>query len=112
MRFSIKRSLLSEKPGQAAGMIEFVLTDEELTKAYWTRMRIMEKEGKLGDYQQWVADTYHCSGCWGQKMTDEEMLLNLAETRRQSDPDDYVPDITLYKECAEYWNALCDRHPN
>ena len=30
--------------------------------------QIIEK----GDWKQWIADVYHCSGCWGQKTTDEE----------------------------------------
>lgn len=63
-------------------------------------------------WKQWIADVYHCSGCWGQKTTDEEMLLDLTETRRQADPDEYVPDIMLYRECAAYWNQLCEEYPN
>ena len=62
--------------------------------------------------QQWVADVYHCSQCWGQRTTEEEMLLDLTETEKQKDPDDYSPDPSLYKECAAYWNSLCDRYPN
>lgn len=69
----------------------------------------MEKER---NYKQWIADVYHCSGCWGQKQTEEEMLLELTETMKQKDPDDYSPDPSLYKECAAYWNALCDAYPN
>jgi len=79
---------------------------------YFDIIRKMQHRDMSGDYKQWIADAYHCSECWGQKMTDEEMLLDLAETRRQADPDDYVPDIILYKECAAYWNELCDRYPN
>lgn len=70
--------------------------------------QIIEK----GDWKQWIADVYHCSGCWGQKTTDEEMMMELVETRMQADPDDYVPDPSLYRECAAYWNDLCDRYPN
>ena len=64
------------------------------------------------NYRQWIADVYHCSECWGQKMTEEEMLLDLTETAKQKDPDDYSPDPSLYKECAAYWNALCEAYPN
>jgi hypothetical protein len=80
--------------------------------AYFDIIRKMQHRDSTGDYKQWIANTYHCSGCWGQKMTEFEMLLDLAESRRQADPDDYVPDISLYHECMEYWNELCDRYPN
>jgi hypothetical protein len=75
-------------------------------------MEAIEKRDVNGDYKQWVADSYHCSGTWGQKMTELEMLIELAETRRQTDPGEYVPDITLYRECCEYWNQLCDAYRN
>lgn len=81
-------------------------------KAYFDFMRKMKERDLSGNYKQWIADVYHCSECWGQKMTDEEMLLDLAESRRQADPDDYVPDIMLYRECAIYWNELCDLYQN
>ena len=90
---------------------EVKLSPEQLTSVYFELVEDMKKAGLSGDYKQWIADSYHCSECWGQKMTYEEMLLELAESRRQADPDDYVPDIMLYKECAEYWNELCDRYP-
>lgn len=67
---------------------------------------------KKGDWKQWIADVYHCSECWGQKMTDDEMFLDLTENMKQKDPDDYSPDPSLYKECAAYWNELCDAYPN
>lgn len=108
MAFSIKRNL----PGTSAGAIEFTLTDNELTQAYFECLRRMQDRDRSGDYKQWIADVYHCSECWGQKQTDEEMLLDLAESRRQAYPDDYVPDIILYHECAAYWNELCDAYPN
>lgn len=65
-----------------------------------------------GDYQQWIADSYHCSDIWGQKMTEEEMLLELTETLDWKDPGDYSPNPALYRECTTYWNALCDAYPN
>lgn len=64
------------------------------------------------DYRQWIADVYHCSECWGQKMTDDEMKLDLIEAMQQKDPDDYSPDPALYRECAAYWNELCDAYQN
>ena len=64
------------------------------------------------DYRQWIADVYHCSDCWGQTMSEEDMLYELTETIRQKDPDDYSPDPYLYRECAAYWNELCALYPN
>ena len=63
-------------------------------------------------YKQWIADVYHCSETWGQKMTEEEMLLDLTETEKQKDPGDYSPAPYLFKECCEYWNYLCDIYPS
>lgn len=85
---------------------------ESSRKEYFSILQAMKARDLAGDWRQWVADVYHCSDCWGQKMTDEEMLLDLAETRRQADPDDYVPDIMLYRECAAYWNELCEMYPD
>ena len=81
-------------------------------RTYFDIIRKMQHRDSRGDYRQWIADAYHCSACWGQKMTDKEMLLDLAEARRQTDPDDYVPDIMLYHECAAYWNELCEAYPS
>ena len=67
--------------------------------------------GKVNDYQQWIANVYHCSDIWGQKMTYYEMKIDLTETMKQKDPDDYSPDPSLYKECCRYWNELCERFP-
>ena len=64
------------------------------------------------DWQQWIADLYHCSDCWGQRMTDDEMRLDLEETLKEKDPDDYSPDPDLAPECAAYWNELCEMFPN
>ena len=63
-------------------------------------------------YKQWVADVYHCSGEWGQKMTPEDMRVTLEETRLQCWEGDYVPPVSLYRECAAYWNQLCELYPN
>ena len=82
------------------------------TKDYFNLLHQMQERDKSGDWRQWIADVYHCSECWGQKTTELEMLLELAESRRQADPDDFVPDITLYQECAAYWNELADAYPN
>ena len=64
------------------------------------------------DWQQWIADVYHCSECWGQKMSDEDMRITLEESRQHKNPGDYSPDPSMYKECAAYWNELCDAYPN
>ncbi len=63
------------------------------------------------DYTQWIADVYHCSDIWGQKMTDEDMLALLQEHLLEKDPDDYSPDPSLFRECAAYWNSLCEMYP-
>lgn len=62
--------------------------------------------------EQWVADVYHCSDIWGQQQTEDDMLLELTETMKQKDPDDYSPSPYLFRECAAYWNELCDMYPN
>lgn len=64
-----------------------------------------------GKFQQWIADDYHCSSIWGQKQTEEEMLTELVETLSWKDPEEYSPAPYLYKECAAYWNQLCDMYP-
>ena len=64
------------------------------------------------NYKQWISDTYHCSGCWGNKMTVNDMRTCLHETKLQSDNDTYVPGINLAKQCADYWNKLCKQYPN
>jgi len=67
--------------------------------------------GRVNDYQQWIADYYHCSDIWGQKQTQEEMKIQLTETLNFKNPGDYSPDPSLYKQCARYWNELCERFP-
>lgn len=64
------------------------------------------------NYKQWIADIYHCSDSWGQKMTHDEMLINIIEWNKQTDGSEYCPTPELYKECAEYWNYLCDAYQN
>ena len=81
-------------------------------KDYFDCIHKMQERDQAGDWRQWIADVYHCSECWGQKTTELEMLMDLAESRRQADPEDFVPDITLYKECAAYWNELAEAYPN
>ena len=63
------------------------------------------------NYKQWVADVYHCSDVWGTKVTDEEMKTLLEESHIQAGTGDYVPEVSLYKQCAAYWNKLCDLYP-
>ena len=64
------------------------------------------------DIEQWVADVYHCSDIWGQKMTEDDMFALLTEHEKEKDPEDYSPSPYLFKECCEYWNQLCDMYPN
>ena len=62
--------------------------------------------------RQWIADVYHCSDCWGEKMSDEDMKILLEESHDEADLDDYTPPVGMFHELAEYWNELCERHPN
>lgn len=62
-------------------------------------------------FRQWIADLYHCSDCWGQKMDDDDMLLLLIEMQKEKDPDDYSPDPVQFLECTAYWNELCELYP-
>lgn len=63
------------------------------------------------EYMQYIADCYHCSECWGEKLTVEDMRTNLIEWNKDTDPGDYCPDPSLAEECANYWNQLCDLFP-
>lgn len=63
------------------------------------------------DYKQYIADVYHCSDSWGCKMTVEEMYIDLVESNKEKDPDDYCPDPATAALCAEYWNSLCEMYP-
>lgn len=73
---------------------------------------LIEKGEELRKARQYIADLYHCSDCWGQKMTEDEMHTNLEEWQRETDSDEYCPVPDLYMECAAYWNELCDMYPN
>lgn len=66
----------------------------------------------LEECYQWIADVYHCSDCWGQTMTEEDMFIELTEAQKEKFPDDYSPDPSLAAECAAYWNKLCAMYPN
>ena len=68
-------------------------------------------ECNTGDFRQWIADVYHCSDCWGEKMTTEEMELLLTEHMKEKDPEEYSPAPFLAGLCAEYWNELCELYP-
>ena len=61
---------------------------------------------------QYIADVYHCSGEWGTTMTEEDMYISMVEWNKEKDPDDYGPDPSLFRECAAYWNKLCELYPN
>lgn len=64
------------------------------------------------DYRQWIADVYHCSGCWGEKMTEDDMHVTLTEAALEKCPGEYSPDPSLARECSLFWNELCDLYPN
>ena len=64
------------------------------------------------NWQQYIADVYHCSDEWGQKMTEEEMYISLVEWEKEKFTDDYSPAPYLFRECCKYWNELCDAYPN
>lgn len=63
------------------------------------------------EYIQYIADSYHCSDCWGEKMTVDDMRISLIEWNKEKNPEDYCPDPSLARECADYWNHLCDMFP-
>lgn len=60
-------------------------------------------------YEQFIADLYHCSGCWGEKVTEQEMKCNLEQWQREGIDD--CPPVESYRLCAAYWNLLCDWYP-
>lgn len=61
--------------------------------------------------QQWIADVYHCSEIWGQRMTYADMRVELKESNLEKDPDDYCPPVSMYRICTDYWNELCELFP-
>lgn len=61
---------------------------------------------------QYIADVYHRSNEWGIPTTEEDMYIALVEWNKEKDEDDYCPSPSLYKECAAYWNQLCELYPN
>ena len=62
--------------------------------------------------KQWLADVYHCCETWGEKETSKTMFIMLAEHMKQKDPENFSPHPSLCRECAAYWNKLCDAYPN
>lgn len=66
----------------------------------------------MDNAKQFIADMYHCSESWGQKISEDDMLLGLIEWNNEKNPEDYCPAPDLYKECAAYWNELCDAYPS
>ena len=66
----------------------------------------------MDNAKQFIADMYHCSESWGQKISEDDMLLGLIEWNNEKNTEDYCPAPSLYKECAAYWNELCDAYPN
>jgi hypothetical protein len=65
----------------------------------------------MSNLKQYIADIYHCSDSWGIKMTDDDMYLSLIEWNKETEPGEYCPEPYQYKECAMYWNKLCDLYP-
>lgn len=61
------------------------------------------------DYKQFVADLYHCSESWGQKVTEEDMAINIKSWKEEFDD---CPERLPVKACTRYWNELCDMYPN
>lgn len=74
--------------------------------------RLSQSAEDIEKCHQWVADVYHCSDCWGQTMTEEDMRETLIEHQKEKFPDEYSPDPAMAAECAAYWNELCAMYPN
>ena len=89
--------------------------DNKYTEVYTLPVKytgLIEKGRHLRNARQYIADVYHCSDTWGQKMTEDEMKANLEQWQQETDPEDGCPVPELYKECTRYWNELCDMYPN
>lgn len=69
------------------------------------------RKKEIAEAEQFIADMYHCSDTWGEKTTEENMRVTLVELQDLY-PDDYCPSPSLFRECAAYWNQLCDQYPN
>ena len=67
---------------------------------------------KTNNYKQFIADVYHCSGTWGESITENEMRTNLTEWNKAKAKGEYCPSVSLFKKCAAYWNKLCVLYPN
>lgn len=67
---------------------------------------------KRANYKQFIADVYHCSDSWGETVTEDDMRINLIEWNNETDNDEYCPSVSLFRECAAYWNELCVAYPN
>ena len=63
------------------------------------------------NYKQFIADIYHCADMWGKKVTEDEMLYNLTEWNKETEKGEYCPKISLYRQCAAYWNQLAELYP-
>jgi len=84
----------------------------ETIRKYQMKVAELEKQREIEQAQQWIADVYHCSDCWGQTMDEDEMRIMLVESEKEKDPDDYSPAPDLSAECTAYWNELCELYPN
>ena len=72
----------------------------------------MQHENELEKAKQYIADVYHCSESWGEKVTVSEMIVNLTEWNNATDTGEYCPPVSLAPVLAIYWNELCDIYPN
>lgn len=67
---------------------------------------------KRANYKQFIADAYHCSETWGEPIAEDDMRINLIEWNKDTDKSEYCPPVSLFRECAAYWNKLCASYPN
>ena len=72
----------------------------------------IRQESELDKAKQYIADVYHCSDVWGEKVTVAEMIVNLTEWNNEKDIGEYCPPVSLAPILAIYWNELCDMYPN
>ncbi len=70
------------------------------------------KLSELEKARQYIADVYHCSDVWGEKVSVAEMIVNLTEWNNEKDTGEYCPPVSLAPVLAIYWNELCEQYPN
>ena len=72
----------------------------------------IRQESELDKAKQYIADVYHCSENWGEKVTVSEMTVNLTEWNNEKDTGEYCPPVSLAPVLSIYWNELCEQYPN